>query len=70
MDKTKHPSKGGLKKMIQKLTGTLKAELQIISRHYQSSVDHDIIVSRYTKCSLVDMFILVKDESNTVALAF
>jgi hypothetical protein len=56
--------------MIQKLNGTLKAEVQIISRHHQSSVDHDVIVSWYIKCSLVDMFILVKDESNTLALAF
>jgi hypothetical protein len=37
--------KGGIKRNIQKLTGTLKAESQIISRHHQSSVDHDVIVS-------------------------
>jgi hypothetical protein len=47
--------------MIQKF----KDELQIIfGLHHQQSINHE-----YFKCSLMGIFILVKDESNTLILA-
>ncbi len=43
-------------------------EQQIIFRlHF---ADHDVIIFRYTKCSFVGMFILLKDESNILIFPF
>jgi len=51
--------------MIQKSTRAPKYELQIILRlQHQVNVDHDVIVFWYTKCSIISMFILIRDESN------
>jgi hypothetical protein len=43
-------------------------EQQIIFRLH--SADHDVIIFRYTKCSIVGMFILLKDESNILIFPF
>ncbi len=43
-------------------------EQQIIFRLH--SADHDVIIFRYTKCSLAGMFILLKDESNILIFPF
>jgi len=43
-------------------------EQQIIFRLHSS--DHDVIIFRYTKCSFVGMFILLKDESNILIFSF
>jgi hypothetical protein len=57
--------------MIQKLIEVSKDKLHIMFRfHHQLNLNHDIIVFLYTKCSLIGMFLLVKDESNTLILAF
>jgi hypothetical protein len=34
------------------------------------SINHDVIIFWYNKCSFMGMFILVKDESNILILAF
>jgi hypothetical protein len=57
--------------MIQKPTKMFLNELQITFKiHHQLSVDNDAIVFWYTKCSLVGLFTLVKDESNIFILFF
>jgi len=57
--------------MIQKFIGAPKDELQIIFRLYnQPNIDHDVIVFWCIKCSFLSMFILAKDESNILILAF
>jgi hypothetical protein len=49
--------------MIQNLISMPKDELQITRRsHHQPNFNHDANVFLCTKYSLVDMFILVKDE--------
>jgi hypothetical protein len=57
--------------MIQKPIGAPKDELQITLRiHHQLNINHDTIFFLCIKCSFVDMFFLVKDESNILILAF
>ncbi len=50
--------------MIQKRIGKPKDELQIILKlHHQPSVNHDVTVFWYIKCSLINMFAQVKDQT-------
>jgi hypothetical protein len=57
--------------MIQKPIKTPKDELQTILKfHHQLNINHDTIIFWYIKFSFIDMFILIKDELNTLILAF
>lgn len=56
--------------MIQKLIEVSKNEQQDTLRlHHQPNVTTTMPFS-YIKCSLISMFILVKDESENLILAF